>query len=100
MPYPTGHRDEIRRKIIQSARRLFNRRGFENVSVNEIMAASGLTRGGFYGYFKSKSDLYCEVLDCFFTNPSWNNSWKNVDIDLKATEVGPQIVRAYLSQQH
>jgi hypothetical protein len=33
MAYPAGHRDKIRRKIVQSARRLFNRRGFENVSI-------------------------------------------------------------------
>jgi hypothetical protein len=41
-----------------------------------------------------------EVLDCFFTNPNWNNSWKGVNVDLKADKVWPQIVRAYLSTQH
>jgi hypothetical protein len=34
MPYPSGHRDKIREKILRSARRLFNRHGFENVTVN------------------------------------------------------------------
>src|SRR5882672_6358338 len=100
MPYPAGHRTEVKRKIVESARRLFNRHGFDNISVDQIMAGAGLTRGGFYTYFESKSDLYAEVLDCFFTNPRWNNSWKGVDIDLKASMVGPQIVRAYLSTQH
>jgi len=100
MPYPPGHSDEVRQKIIRSARKLFNRRGFEHVTVNQIMAAAGLTRGGFYSYFKSKEDLYVEVLDCFFTNPNWNNSWKGVNVDLKADKVGPQIVRAYLCTQH
>ena len=100
MPYPSGHSDKVRQEIIRSARKLFNRRGFERVTVNQIMAAAGLTRGGFYSYFKSKEDLYVEVLDCFFTNPNWNNSWKGVHVDLKADKVGPQIVRAYLSTQH
>src|SRR6266702_520916 len=100
MPYPSGHRGNIRRKIIQSARKLFNRNGFEKVSVNQIMADAGLTRGGFYSYFTSKSDLYVEVLSCFFTDPSWNNTWEGVDIDLTAAQIGPQIVRAYLSPQH
>jgi hypothetical protein len=40
MPYPVGHRDKVRMKIVQAARRLFNRNGFENTSVNQIMAAA------------------------------------------------------------
>ena len=56
MPYPAGHRERIRKKIVESARRLFNRSGFESVSVDSIMAHAGLTRGGFYSYFDSKSD--------------------------------------------
>jgi TetR/AcrR family transcriptional repressor of nem operon len=100
MPYAAGHRAETKRKIIDSARRLFNRRGFENVSVTEIMAASGLTHGGFYSYFKSKSDLYVEMLDCFFTNPEWEHCWEGVEVDLSKGDVGPQIIRAYLSRQH
>lgn len=100
MPYSPGHRDTIRKRIIQAARKLFNRSGFEKVSVNQIMAEAGLTRGGFYSYFDSKSDLYVEVLSCFFTDPSWNNTWEGVEIDLTARQIGPQIVRAYLSRQH
>jgi TetR/AcrR family transcriptional repressor of nem operon len=100
MPYPAGHKAEKRRVIIDSARRLFNRRGFENVSVQQIMAGAGLTHGGFYSYFKSKSDLYAEVLGCFFTDPEWKNCWEGVHVDLSSMDVGPQVVRAYLSRQH
>lgn len=100
MPYPAGHRDEMRGKIIQSARRLFNRHGFDNVSVSEIMAGAGLTHGGFYSYFTSKSDLYSEVLGCFFTDPEWKSCWEGVEVDLSSADVGPQVVRAYLSRQH
>jgi TetR/AcrR family transcriptional repressor of nem operon len=100
MPYPAGHRDEVRKIIIDSARKLFNRRGFENVSVTEIMAGAHRTHGGFYSYFKSKSDLYAEVLNCFFTDPEWKNCWEGVEVDLSATDVGAQVVRAYLSRQH
>lgn len=100
MPYPTGHREKVRRRIVESARRLFNRNGFENVSVDCIMADAGLTRGAFYTYFESKSDLYTEVLGCFFTDPNWKNRWKGVKVDLASPGAGPQIVRAYLSRQH
>ena len=100
MPYPSGHREETRRRIVRSARNLFNRFGFDNVSINQIMAGADLTRGAFYIYFASKSDLYAEVLGCFFTDPGWNNSWDGVNVDLTASDVGRQIVRAYLSRQH
>src|SRR5262249_32222438 len=82
------------------ARRLFNRHGFDNVSLGQIMADAGLTHGGFYSYFSSKSDLYAEVLGCFFTDPNWKNCWEGVRVDLAAADAVPQIVRAYLSRQH
>ncbi len=100
MPYPAGHRGSVKKSIIDSARKLFNRHGFESVSVRQIMAGAGLTHGGFYSYFKSKSDLYAEVMACFFTDPEWKNCWEGVHVDLSSTDVGAQIVRAYLSRQH
>jgi TetR/AcrR family transcriptional repressor of nem operon len=100
MPYAAGHREEVRGKIVLSARKLFNQFGFDNVSVDRIMADAGLTRGGFYSYFKSKSELYTEVLQCFFTDPNWKNCWEGVHVDANSAELGPQIVRAYLSRQH
>jgi AcrR family transcriptional regulator len=100
MPYPAGHRIEVKKHIIESARRLFNRYGFDNVSISQIMEGAGLTHGGFYSYFESKSDLYSDVLGCFFTDPEWKNCWEGVHVDLSSTDVGPQVVRAYLSRQH
>ena len=100
MPYPAGHKRAKREEIIESARRLFNRHGFENVSLKQIMAGAGLTHGGFYSYFKCKSDLYTAVLGCFFTDPNWKSRWDGVEVDLSSTQAGPQIVRAYLSRQH
>ena len=44
-------------KITQTATRLFRERGFQNVSLSEVMHASGLTHGGFYGHFASKEAL-------------------------------------------
>jgi TetR/AcrR family transcriptional regulator, transcriptional repressor for nem operon len=100
MPYPLRHRTEVRQKIIESARRLFNRRGFDATSISQIMRGAGLTHGGFYAYFTSKSELYVEVMNCFFTDPNWKNRWEGVQVDLSATDAGAQIVNAYLSQQH
>ena len=100
MPYPQNHRHETKAKIVLSARRLFNRYGFDGVSIQRIMAEAGLTHGGFYKHFASKSDLYAEVMQCFFTDPEWNNGWEGIHVDRKAADAGAQIVRAYLSRQH
>jgi AcrR family transcriptional regulator len=100
MPYPRQHRSQVRARIVDSARRLFNRHGFDNVSVDRIMSGAGLTRGGFYSYFSSKSDLYTEVLGCFFTDPEWRNRWEGVEVDLASKHAAAQVVRAYLSRQH
>ncbi len=100
MPYPASHRVEVKKRIVQSARRLFNRHGFENTSIQQIMEGTGLTSGGFYSYFESKSDLYVEVLGCFFTDPEWKSCWEGVEVDRASADVGQQVVRAYLSRQH
>ena len=99
MPYPPEHRQRIRRQIVHSARKLFNNRGFEAVSIDDIMADAGLTRGGFYSYFKNKVELYVEAVSLILTeHPA--ETWEGVEIDFNAEDVAPQIVRAYLSRQH
>jgi len=100
IPYPHGHREATRAKIVNAARTLFNRFGFDRVSIQQIMELAGLTHGGFYRHFASKSDLYAETLGCFFTDPGWKNNWEGVEVDLAAANVGAQIVHAYLSRQH
>lgn len=51
-----------RQKILEAAGRLFRARGFESVTVAEVMKAAGLTHGGFYGHFKSKDDLIAQTV--------------------------------------
>lgn len=53
---------ENRRRILDVASTLFRDRGFEAVSVAEVMKAAGLTHGGFYGHFSSKDDLVAQAL--------------------------------------
>ncbi|HEX7820553.1 MAG TPA: helix-turn-helix domain-containing protein [Sphingobium sp.] len=49
-----------RGRILDEASRLFQARGFDAVSVVEVMKAAGLTHGGFYGHFSSKDDLIAQ----------------------------------------
>jgi len=78
---------EHRRKILESAGKLFRAKGFDAVTVAEVMQAAGLTHGGFYGHFKSKDDLIAETLLYAF-KPGETSG------DLKA------FTKSYLSPRH
>jgi AcrR family transcriptional regulator len=58
MPYAPEHKEQTRARIVECARRMFNRHGFEAVSIDQIMASAGLTRGGFYHHFANKEALH------------------------------------------
>lgn len=49
--------DQNRIAIEKASARLFREKGLQAVSVAEVMAAAGLTHGGFYGHFSSKDGL-------------------------------------------
>lgn len=52
---------EMRSKIQNTALDLFNREGFENVSVEQIAQTAGCSVGNIYHYFKSKDELAIQV---------------------------------------
>ncbi len=58
MPYTSQHKEKSRQRILASAYKLFNAKGYDNVSINEIMNDAGMTRGAFYAHFESKGQLY------------------------------------------
>ena len=96
MTYPPERHEEKRRELIRIARTLFNRKGFEAVSIDDIMAQAGLTRGGFYSYFSSKSDLFALAIeDALLSPPAMWSKWLE-----NATDLAQQAIRTYLSQAH
>jgi len=62
MPRVSRAQTELNRiKITQTAARLFRERGFNGITLSEVMHESGLTHGGFYGHFQSKDALANEA---------------------------------------
>jgi len=55
-------KERTRRKILQVARRVFARSGFEGASVDSIVRASGLSKGALYWHFPGKLELYREIM--------------------------------------
>ena len=62
MAYSIRHKARTRQRIVEAANRLFAAKGYEGTSIDEIMRACGLTRGGFYAHFSSKGKLYRDAL--------------------------------------
>src|ERR1700739_2810025 len=57
MRYPAKETAAKHERIVKEASRLFRERGFQNVTVGEVMKAAGLTHGAFYAHFTSKQEL-------------------------------------------
>ena len=62
MPPSPAQTARVRAELFQHAARLFRLRGYAGTSIDDIMLAAGLTRGSFYAHFKSKDDLFAEVI--------------------------------------
>lgn len=99
MPYPSEHRERTRDRIVRSAQVLFNRHGFDAVSIDQVMSGAGLTRGGFYTYFDRKSDLYAAAIALALGEPP-SARWAGVSVDFSAVDAARQVIAAYLSHQH
>ena len=68
MSKPATPSQNVRRQqILDAAIPLFAEKGFHKTSMNDIVAASGVSKGGWYWHFKSKDDVIATVLKQFFT---------------------------------
>ena len=100
MPYSPKQKRATREKILESARRLFNRKGYSGVSIEEIMSDAGLTHGGFYRHFTGKDELYAAAVRQFLckTTPA---AWQKRREPSAVTKPRAQrIVDAYFSREH
>jgi len=83
---------------VKAAARLYRERGGEGVSVDEIMGAAGLTRGGFYAHFADKNDLLAEALLEAFEQSRANLVGK--DPKLRGRKWLERAVHVYFSKKH
>lgn len=57
---------ESKAQILAAAMSVFTEKGFAKASMNDIVRASGLSKGGVYWHFKSKDELITAIFDQFF----------------------------------
>lgn len=101
MPYTSEHKQKTCARIVESARILFNRHGFQSVTIDMVMEDAGLTRGGFYNHFKSKEALHGAAVSSFLNGRG--AKWR-ADAGVDPTNPGPDMARrmiqGYLSPEH
>jgi TetR/AcrR family transcriptional regulator, transcriptional repressor for nem operon len=73
-----------RKRIIEAAAPIFNQHGYEGSSLNALMEATGLKKGGIYRHFASKEELAAEAFDY-----TWEAAWKArlLHVDEKANGI-------------
>ncbi|KKB61663.1 TetR family transcriptional regulator [Robbsia andropogonis] len=64
----THETSDVRRKILETGRRIMAGKGYSGVGLNEILTASGVPKGSFYHWFASKDAFGEALLDHYFTD--------------------------------
>ncbi|WP_340647391.1 TetR/AcrR family transcriptional regulator [Phenylobacterium sp.] len=101
MPYRSDHKSATRARIVENARMLFNRHGYDNVTIDMVMEAASLTRGGFYNHFANKQALFAAAVSAFLMGRGAR--WRaeaGVNVMDPAVEDAGHMLRSYLSPDH
>ena len=76
--------EESRQRLIECAAELFLKNGYSATGISEILKQTGLPKGSFYFYFKSKDDLATAVTEYYqkilleqFRSSSQGNDWES-----------------------
>jgi AcrR family transcriptional regulator len=88
----TEHSEATRAAIVKSARALFARRGYQDVSVRQIVERARVTRGALYHHFEDKRELFatvCEELEAEIERRVYEavtrepDAWKSLMVGLE-----------------
>lgn len=61
-PKIAKRQNRTRERIIRESARLFLSRGFENVSVDQIVTASEIARSSFYRFFRNREEVLASII--------------------------------------
>ncbi|PLR96757.1 TetR/AcrR family transcriptional regulator [Bacillus sp. T33-2] len=57
-----AYKERKKREILDSALACFAKKGYEAATIDDIVARSGISKGAIYNYFKSKDEIYLELM--------------------------------------
>lgn len=62
--------EQTKKRIVEAARMLFGQKGYKATSIEDIVSATGSSKGNLYYHFKSKEGLFLYLLD------EWDREWE------------------------
>ena len=90
--------EQTRKKIVQAAAPIFNQRGYEGSSLNDLMEATGLQKGGIYRHFASKEELAAEAFD-YTWEAAWNARLLHVDEKANGIDKLKQLIANFVEHR-
>src|SRR6266436_5113980 len=90
--------EQTRQKIVAAAAPIFNQRGYEGSSLNALMEATGLKKGGIYRHFSSKEELAAEAFD-YTWDAAWNARLLHVDEKASGIEKLKQLIANFVDHR-
>lgn len=79
-------------EILDAARKVFARKGFNNATVDEIAEAAGVAKGTVYLYFESKREIYLEALRQGFAA-----AMEEIERNMEAAPTAAEKIRAFMN---
>jgi TetR/AcrR family transcriptional repressor of nem operon len=99
MRYSRQHKDQTHHRLLKKAAEEFRRNGVQGTGIAPLMGQLGLTHGGFYAHFDSKTELIAQATGPMFEDDLAGRMFAAAEAAPKGKGVRT-IVNYYLSPQH
>lgn len=77
-----GRKRSTKAEIVKVAWKLFNEKGYEETTIDEIIAGSNASKGSFYHYFNSKDELLSSLSELF--DVKYEEEMANLDPEMNS----------------
>ncbi|RCX16450.1 TetR family transcriptional regulator [Fontibacillus phaseoli] len=75
--------EQTKKRVVDAARNLFAQKGYKATSIEDIVAATGSSKGNLYYHFKSKEGLFLYLIDEW--DREWEEKWQEKEPIYKTT---------------
>lgn len=85
---------ETQKFICQEAYKLFAKRGYKDVTMQDICEKTGLSRGGLYRHFNSTKDIFLEIINQSL-NSQQNEFQSKIEANIPASHILDEVLKRY-----
>lgn len=85
---------ETQKFICQEAYKLFAKRGYKDVTMQDICEKTGLSRGGLYRHFNSTKDIFLEIINKSL-NSQQNEFQSKIEANIPASYILDEVLKRY-----